>query len=50
VSQRPELFVPLLLAQQVMSAMQSPKWLVGRTKVSGRRRADSSQSILTATI
>jgi len=34
--------MPLLHLQQVIRTMQSPKWLVGRTEVSGRRRADSS--------
>jgi hypothetical protein len=34
--------MPLLHVQQVIRTMQSPKWLVGRTEVSGRRRADSS--------
>jgi hypothetical protein len=42
--------MPLLPAQQVMSAMQLPKRLVGRTEVSGRRRADSSTGSLAATI
>jgi hypothetical protein len=43
LSLRPRLCWPLPLSLQVKQAMQSPKWLVGCIKVSGRRRADPSE-------